>query len=136
MTGCLPSLLRPSLGLGDARSCLDLAVRQAIDKLGLIAPAFGRGQPTARRARAHRQARHLVDATIIAGAVRRPSQGGGVNPRDPDRSVYAQATGQEGLKLIFASFTSDPVAAIAPCGEGARAQRASEAMRRIVCYGR
>ena len=35
MTGCLPSLLRPSLGLGDARSCLDLAVRQAIDKLGL-----------------------------------------------------------------------------------------------------
>ena len=26
----------------------------------------------------------LVDATLIAGAVRRPYEGGGVNPRDPD----------------------------------------------------
>jgi transposase, IS5 family len=26
----------------------------------------------------------LVDTTLIAGAVRRPYQGGGVNPRDPD----------------------------------------------------
>jgi transposase, IS5 family len=26
----------------------------------------------------------LVDATIIAGAVRRPYEGGGVNPRDPE----------------------------------------------------
>jgi hypothetical protein len=26
----------------------------------------------------------LVDATLIAAAVRRPYEGGGVNPRDPD----------------------------------------------------
>ena len=58
--------------------------RQTIDRLGLSKALL---------AEANRQldARGLVvkrgtlaDATIIAGAVRRPFEGGGVNPRDPD----------------------------------------------------
>src|SRR5580700_3834521 len=58
--------------------------RQTIDKLGLSVALLAEvnRQLDARGFVIKRGT--LVDATIIAGAVRRPYQGGGVNPRDPD----------------------------------------------------
>jgi IS5 family transposase len=58
--------------------------RQTIDKLGLSAALLAEvnRQLDARGFVIKRGT--LVDATVIAGAVRRPYQGGGVNPRDPD----------------------------------------------------
>jgi transposase, IS5 family len=58
--------------------------RQAIDKLGLSTRLLAEvnRQLDARGLIVKRGT--LVDATIIAGAVRRPYEGGGVNPRDPD----------------------------------------------------
>jgi transposase, IS5 family len=58
--------------------------RQTIDKLGLSAALLAEvnRQLDARGFVIKRGT--LVDATLIAGAVRRPYEGGGVNPRDPD----------------------------------------------------
>jgi IS5 family transposase len=58
--------------------------RQAIDKLGLSTALLTEvnRQFDARGLMIKRGT--LVDATVIAGAVRRPYEGGGVNPRDPD----------------------------------------------------
>ena len=80
----VPPFRLPAAGHGDARSRLDLRFRQTIDKLGLSAALLAEvnRQLDARGFVIKRGT--LVDATIIAGAVRRPYQGGGVNPRDPD----------------------------------------------------
>ena len=58
--------------------------RQTIDKLGLSVALLAEvnRQLDARGFVIKRGT--LVDATIIAGAVRRPYEGGGVNPRDPE----------------------------------------------------
>src|SRR6202161_2969196 len=58
--------------------------RQTIDKLGLSTKLLAEvnRQLDARGFVIKRGT--LVDATIIAGAVRRPYEGGGVNPRDPE----------------------------------------------------
>src|SRR5271163_2877878 len=58
--------------------------RQTIDKLGLSSALLAEvnRQLDARGLMIKRGT--LVDATIISGAVRRPYEGGGVNPRDPD----------------------------------------------------
>ena len=58
--------------------------RQTIDKLGLSAALLAEvnRQLEARGFVIKRGT--LVDATLIAGAVRRPYEGGGVNPRDPE----------------------------------------------------
>ena len=58
--------------------------RQAIDKLGLSVALLAEvnRQLDARGFVIKRGT--LVEATIIAGAVRRPYEGGGVNPRDPE----------------------------------------------------
>jgi IS5 family transposase len=58
--------------------------RQTIDKLGLSTKLLGRstGSSTQRGLMIKRGA--LVDATLIAGAVRRPWRARRVNPRDPD----------------------------------------------------
>ena len=58
--------------------------RQTIDKLGLSVALLAEvnRQLDARGFVIKRGT--LVDATLIAGAVRRPYEGGGVNPRDPD----------------------------------------------------
>jgi IS5 family transposase len=58
--------------------------RQTIDKLGLAMKLLAEvnRQLDARGFVIKRGT--LVDATIIAGAVRRPYEGGGVNPRDPE----------------------------------------------------
>ena len=58
--------------------------RQTIDKLGLSPKLLAEvnRQLDARGFVIKRGT--LVDATIIAGAVRRPYEGGGVNPRDPE----------------------------------------------------
>ena len=58
--------------------------RQTIDKLGLSTKLLAEvnGQLDARGFVIKRGT--LVDATLIAGAVRRPYEGGGVNSRDPE----------------------------------------------------
>jgi IS5 family transposase len=58
--------------------------RQMIDKLGLSTKLLAEvnRQLDARGFVIKRGT--LVDATLIAGAVRRPYEGGGVNPRDPE----------------------------------------------------
>jgi IS5 family transposase len=58
--------------------------RQTIDKLGLSTKLLAEvnRQLDARGFVIKRGT--LVDATIIAGSVRRPYEGGGVNPRDPE----------------------------------------------------
>jgi transposase, IS5 family len=80
----VPPLLRLAAGGGDAGPRLDLAVspddRQACLSAGLLAEVnrqLDRLGFVVKRGT-------LVDATLIAGAVRRPYEGGGVNPRDPD----------------------------------------------------
>ena len=77
-------LLRPAAGHGDARPRLDLAVSPDDRQAWPVDEAPGRGQPAARRAGFIIKRGTLVDATLIAGAVRRPYEGGGVNPRDPE----------------------------------------------------
>ena len=66
--------------------------RQTIDKLGLSAALLAEvnRQLDARGFVIKRGT--LVDATLIAGAVRRPYEGGGVNPRDPTLGSRASAT--------------------------------------------
>jgi IS5 family transposase len=66
--------------------------RQTIDKLGLSAALLAEvnRQLDARGFVIKRGT--LVDATLIAGAVRRPYEGGGVNPRDRTRVSRASAT--------------------------------------------
>jgi transposase, IS5 family len=77
-------LSRAAVGDGDAGPCLDLAVRQTIDKLGLSAALLGEVNRQLDALDLVVKRGTLVDATLIAGAVRRPYEGGGVNPRDPD----------------------------------------------------
>ena len=74
--------------------------RQTIDKLGLSPKLLAEvnRQLDARGLVIKRGT--LVDATLIAGAVRRPYQGGGVNPRDPE--AHAQAR-QDLFRLQSAS---------------------------------
>jgi len=66
--------------------------RQTIDKLGLSTRLLAEvnRQLDALGFVVKRGA--LVDATLIAGAVRRPCEGGGVNPRDPEARFTASAT--------------------------------------------
>jgi transposase, IS5 family len=66
--------------------------RQTLDKLGLSAALLAEvnRQLDARGFVIKRGT--LVDATIIAGAVRRPYEGGGVNPRDPRLVSRVSAT--------------------------------------------
>jgi transposase, IS5 family len=66
--------------------------RQTIDKLGLSAALLAEvnRQLDARGFVIRRGT--LVDATLIAGAVRRPYQGGGVNPRDLDARFSRKRT--------------------------------------------
>jgi IS5 family transposase len=58
--------------------------RQTIDKLGLSAALLGEVNRQLDALGLVVKRGTLVDATLIAGAVRRPYEGGGVNPRDPD----------------------------------------------------
>jgi transposase, IS5 family len=58
--------------------------RQTIDKLGLSAGLLAEVNRQLDRLGFVVKRGTLVDATLIAGAVRRPYEGGGVNPRDPD----------------------------------------------------
>jgi IS5 family transposase len=71
--------------------------RQTIDKLGLSVALLAEvnRQLDARGFVIKRGT--LVDATIIAGAVRRPYEGGGVNPHDPE----ARFTRKGGVRPIF-----------------------------------
>ena len=69
--GVLSSLLRPAVRHGDAGSRLDLALPPDDRQAWPVDEALGRGQPAARCARPCHQARHVVDAILIAGAVRR-----------------------------------------------------------------
>ena len=58
--------------------------RQTIDKLGLSAALLAEVNRQLDALGLIVKRGTLVDATLIAGAVRRPYEGGGVNPRDPD----------------------------------------------------
>ena len=58
--------------------------RQAIDKLGLSTKLLAEVNCQLDALGLIIKRGTLVDATIIAGAVRRPYEGGGVNPRDPE----------------------------------------------------
>jgi IS5 family transposase len=58
--------------------------RQAIDKLGLSTKLLAEANLQLDALGFVIKRGTLVDATIIAGAVRRPFEGGGVNPRDPE----------------------------------------------------
>ena len=58
--------------------------RQTIDKLGLSAALLAEVNRQLDALGLVVKRGTLVDATIIAGAVRRPYEGGGVNPRDPE----------------------------------------------------
>ena len=58
--------------------------RQMIDKLGLSTKLLAEVNRQLDALGLIIKRGTLVDATIIAGAVRRPYEGGGVNPRDPD----------------------------------------------------
>jgi transposase, IS5 family len=58
--------------------------RQTIDKLGLSTKLLAEVNRQLDALRFVIKRGTLVDATLIAGAVRRPYEGGGVNPRDPE----------------------------------------------------
>ena len=58
--------------------------RQTIDKLGLSTKLLAEVNRQLEALGLVIKRGTLIDATIIAGAVRRPYEGGGVNPRDPD----------------------------------------------------
>jgi transposase, IS5 family len=58
--------------------------RQTIDKLGLSTKLLAEVNRQLDALGLIIKRGTLIDATIIAGAVRRPYEGGGVNPRDPD----------------------------------------------------
>jgi transposase, IS5 family len=58
--------------------------RQTIDKLGLSTPLLAEVNRQLDALGFVIKRGTLVDATIIAGSVRRPYTGGGVNPRDPE----------------------------------------------------
>jgi IS5 family transposase len=58
--------------------------RQTIDKLGLSAALLAETNRQLDALGLVVKRGTLVDATLIAASVRRPYQGGGVNPRDPD----------------------------------------------------
>jgi len=58
--------------------------RQTIDKLGLSAGLLAEVNRQLDALGLVVKRGTLIDATLIAGAVRRPYEGGGVNPRDPD----------------------------------------------------
>jgi IS5 family transposase len=58
--------------------------RQTIDKLGLSTKLLAEVNRQLDALGFVIKRGTLVDATIIAGAVRRPYEGGGVNPRDPE----------------------------------------------------
>jgi IS5 family transposase len=63
----------------------DLAVSPDDRQAWPVDEALGGGQPGSSTRWASSSKRGtLVDATIIAGSVRRPYEGGGVNPRDPE----------------------------------------------------
>jgi transposase, IS5 family len=57
---------------------------QTIDKLGLSTKLLAELNRRLDALGFVIKRRTLVDATLIAGAVRRPYESGGVNPRDPD----------------------------------------------------
>jgi transposase, IS5 family len=73
-----------AVGDGDAGPRLDLAVSPDNREAWPFGRAAGRGQRQLDALGLVVKRGTLVDATPIAGAVRRPYEGGGVNPRDPD----------------------------------------------------
>src|SRR5580704_7130561 len=82
---------RPAVGHGDAGPRLDLAVSPDDRQAWPVDEALGLSTKLLAEVNRQLDARGfvikrgtLVDATLIAGAVRRPYEGGGVNPRDPE----------------------------------------------------
>ena len=78
------SFLRPALEVETPDHASIWRFRQTIDKLDLSTQLLAEVNRQLEALGLVIKRGTLVDATLIAGAIRRPYEGGGVNPRDPE----------------------------------------------------